>query len=228
MATTMKRSSLLNEQDDSSRSERLLRNMHKVFCHDLPNQMVALQSLLQLLNTEESDRLSGDGREYLRRLQNAARRAGEMVRFLKEMDRVSAFHCRADTIALSVMARELQGELKRLHPATEYVFEWHWHAPAVHGDSRVFLAAILELSAGLVSTQTKHCSVQATSQVKGDSIELAFRFAESAATQSGAATPRECMEIILAREWLALCGAVVDVTILNSAETAFRIVVPNR
>ena len=58
-------------------SDHLLRAMHKVFSHDLPNQMVVLQSLLHLLDQEESARLSDKGREYVRRLLNATKRGGE-------------------------------------------------------------------------------------------------------------------------------------------------------
>ena len=58
-------------------SDRLLRGMQKVCSHDLPNQIVVLQSLLQMLQLEEADRLSPDGRDYVRRLQKVTRRTAE-------------------------------------------------------------------------------------------------------------------------------------------------------
>src|SRR6266542_384953 len=73
MPTSPKRPSLARHDGEISlaKAERLLRSMHKVFSHDLPNQMVVLQSLLQLLRQEEAQNLTDDGREYVRRLQNA-------------------------------------------------------------------------------------------------------------------------------------------------------------
>jgi len=240
MPATMKDLSLNpNEVETSARrADRLLRDMHKVFSHDLPNQMIALQSLLQFLSQEESSRLSDEGKEYVRRLQNAARRASEMVRFLKEMSRLRTFTCRTESIPLATLARELQGELQRRHPEREFTFEWHWQAPAVVGDPRVFLQAILELCADLLPSYGKQCRVGATSQVKGEAIELAFNLDEPAASRGIADPPAhspiepraaaERMEIILASAWLALCGADVDVARKDGLDASFTIVVPNR
>ena len=99
------------------RSDRLLRSMQKVIRHDLPNQMVALVSLLQLLSAEETTRLSADGREYVRRLQNATVRASEMLRFLKQMEQLNSFVPRLEKISVPPLARELQGERRGLHRA---------------------------------------------------------------------------------------------------------------
>src|SRR6266446_5901695 len=75
--------------DGGSRAERLLAAMHKVFSHDLPNQLVVVQSLLSLLQLEDEANLSQDGKEHLARLRGAAGRAGLLVDFLKEMARLS-------------------------------------------------------------------------------------------------------------------------------------------
>ena len=48
--------------DAPTQAERLLKEMHAVCSHDLPNQMVALQGLLQLLSQEESANLGNEGR----------------------------------------------------------------------------------------------------------------------------------------------------------------------
>jgi light-regulated signal transduction histidine kinase (bacteriophytochrome) len=213
------------------RSDRLLLGMQKVFGHDLPNQMVVLQSLLQLMAEEESPRLSDDGREYVRRLQNATKRASDMVRFLKEMARLNALTPQSGTITLAALARELQGELQQLHSATRFEFDWHWIVPAILGDPRVYLQAILELCAGLLSPNSKRCRVSATSEQHGDAIELAFRLQEPKETAPPRCTMQtleQRMEIVLAREWLALCGAGVELNLPAGAGTCFSIVVPNR
>ena len=215
------------------RAERLLRNMDKVFSHDLPNEIVVVQSLLQFLSLEETERLSDNGREYVRRLQNATRRASDMVRFLKEMARVNAYACKMETVALVSLARELQGELQRLHPAREFVFAWQWETPALFGDARAFLHALIQLFAGLLSPQGLRCQVQAGARPLKGALELTFQFEETPAALDPpvSLSPRglgEKMEIILAREWLALCGADVNVTRNGAAGTSFAIAVPNR
>src|SRR5437667_10877292 len=113
------------------RSDRLLRGMHKVISHDLPNQIVAVRGLLQLLSLEEADRLTEVGREYVRRLHSAAGRAAELLRFLKEMERLHSFTVQQEMVPLSALARELQGELQRRHPGVEFDFAWQWEVPAV-------------------------------------------------------------------------------------------------
>ena len=199
--------------------------MHKVVHHDLPNQMVALHSLLQLLNDEESARLSAEGREYVRRLQNATKQSSEMVRFLKEIDRIHTISCKAETVKLSALARELQGEFVRLYPGTQFAFEWQWQVPALVGDVRVFLHATRELFAGLMQPPGKSCRVSASSAQRGEAVELAFRLEESPTpTRANPQKLEERMEIILAREWLALAGAELMLSV--GAESRFVVVVP--
>src|SRR5262249_17490878 len=112
MATSNRRLSPI-EAGSLAHSEEILRGMHKALAHDLPNQIVVWQGLLQLRDQDESARLGPDGREFLRRLHGAAGRTAALARFLKEMARVPALTCNTETIALDRLARELQGELQR-------------------------------------------------------------------------------------------------------------------
>ena len=238
MAATQGLSTTLTEADPGSpRADMLLRGMHKVFSHDLPNQMVALQSLLQLLSLEESGRLSDDGREYVRRLQSASRRAGEMVRFLKEMGRLNALVPKTETIELASMARELQGELQRLHPNREFDFEWNWSVTTIPGDLRAYLQAIVELTSSLLSSASKRCRFTADSSEKNMQVVVTFHVEGNAETTARARSvgphlqPQvvaERMDVILARAWLAVSDAALSVTALGPAEIAFSIIVPRR
>ena len=214
-------------------ADRLLRSMQKVCRHDLPNQLVVLQSLLKLLSLEESDCLSAEGREYLRRLQNATRQAGGLARFLKEMAGLNNRSPRLETIALAGLARELQGGLQHLYPARHFAFAWDWRVPAIIGDARLLVQAILELYAGLAHSERGECRLAATAQEHADIIELAFTIEELPADEPGLAQgkPRaldERLEIILAREWLALCGTGVEVMSAGAAEARFSLILPNR
>jgi light-regulated signal transduction histidine kinase (bacteriophytochrome) len=209
------------------RSDRLLRSMHRVFSHDLPNQMVALQSLLQLLSAEEADHLTKDGREYIRRLHSATQRACEQVRFLKEMGRINICTAKAESFALSTLARELQGEMQQKHPHTEFTFEWHWETPAVTGDGRSLRLALSELLHALMGPDAKQCHVSATSRSQADKIMLSFQLKERHVAWTARALDQR-MEIVLAREWLALSAASLEVTLPADGTARFLISIPNR
>jgi light-regulated signal transduction histidine kinase (bacteriophytochrome) len=216
------------------RSDRLLRGMHKVFSHDLPNQMVALQSLLQLLSADEAEHLGNEGQEYVRRLQSATLRACEQVRFLKEMGRINAVSAKAETITLRMVARELQGELQQKHASTEFAFEWQWHAPTVVGDPRTFALALSELFSVFVRPNSERCQVSAESRERGDRTELTFRLEECNVVKENRIpgwteqTVEQRMEIVLAREWLALSGARLEVLLPGDGTIHFVISIPNR
>ncbi len=206
--------------------------MHQVCSHDLPNQMVVLQSLLKLLSLEEAANLGDEGREFVRRLQNATRHASGMVRFLKEMASLKTRAARLEPIALAELARELQGGLQHLYPARQFAFAWDWQIAAIVGDRKLYVQAILELYAGLSHANGQQCRLAASAQEHADVIELAFHMQEHLRSDGPAATkPRaleERMEIILAREWLALCGAGIEVLSAEGAEARFALIVPNR
>jgi light-regulated signal transduction histidine kinase (bacteriophytochrome) len=208
------------------RSDRLLRGMHKVFSHDLPNQMVALQSLLQLLSADEAGHLTKEGQEYVRRLHSATLRACEQVRFLKEMGRINSCTPKAEAIGLTTLARELQGELQQKHAHTEFAFVWHWDAPSITGDVRTLRLALSELFAALLGPDAKRCHVSASAQSQADKTMLAFQLEERNAAWTEQALEQR-MEIVLAREWLALSAASLQVTLPADGTVRFLISFPN-
>jgi len=193
-------------------SERLLQAMQKTISHDLPNQIIVLQSLLQLLREEESDALGDEGREYVRRLIHATRRAGELARFLKELCRIQTLACKAESVSLAALSQELQGELQRIHADRHFEFDWRWSEKTIHGDSRVFLSALLELVAAATSPQSKRCLVSGTSELRDGAVMLLLRIDER--MPGKAAMPFEPidqrLEVTIACEWLHLCGATVS------------------
>ncbi|HZZ80859.1 MAG TPA: hypothetical protein VFE62_20320 [Gemmataceae bacterium] len=214
-------------------ADRWLKLMHKVCNHDLPNQLVVLQSLLKLMSLEETERLSEQGQEFLRRLQNASQHASSMVRFLKEMSGLATRAARSEPIALAELARELQGELQRRYPGRQFSFAWEWQTPKVTGDARIFAEALLEMYAGLTHADAQRSRVSATSRETADGVELTFCIEEQPAAPAppSAGKPRsleERLPIVLAREWLALCGAVIGPLSTGGADAHFSVTVPNR
>jgi signal transduction histidine kinase len=206
------------------RSERLLRGMHRVLSHDLPNQIVAVQGLLQLLSLEEASRLTSTGLEYVQRLHHAAGRTAEMVRFLKEMERLQSYVARRESVSLDTFARELQGELQRRYPKIEFEFAWQWNVPAVVGDSRVYLPALQELFIDQLDAAAVRCQISGNSRRRSDKIELAFSL--TPALPAASVEPR--MGTVLAGEWLGLLGATVEFAPPESGSSRFVILLPSR
>jgi light-regulated signal transduction histidine kinase (bacteriophytochrome) len=203
------------------RSDDLLRAMHKVCHHDLPNQIAVIQGLLHFLD-EESAPLSTEGREHLARLHSATGNAANLARFLREMVNLADFAPLAESVSLAALGRELQGELLRRHPERTFEFAWHWREPAVVGDARVLVQALVEMLAGLSTARA--CQVQASSERRGQAVEIAFRLDHRAAAKTQVLDQR--LEIVLARAWLALCNAQLDLTFPGPAETRFAVVMP--
>src|SRR5476651_939412 len=96
------------KEQDTNHADRLLRTMHPVLSHDLPNQLVTLQGLLQMLKLKEPPALDASGLETVDRLQRVARKTGEMARFLKELDRLGSYQCRLEKIQLANLIREVK------------------------------------------------------------------------------------------------------------------------
>lgn len=204
----------------------LLQAMHRVCSHDLPNQMVAVQSLLKLLSDEEAAHLGAEGREFLRRLQNATSQASRMARFLKEMTALPTRSVVEEPIALAELARELQAALQNLCPRKRFTFAWDFPIPAIAGDARLIGQAILELFAGLARTEADECRLSASSRAHADGIELTFQIEETPAghaTKAKPGTVQEKMEIVLAREWLALAGATLELPPPTGTSVPFRL-----
>ena len=217
-------------------AEGRLKLMHKVCNHDLPNQLVVLPSLLKLMDMEEAEHLSAQGREFVRRMQNASTHASSMVRFLKEMSGLGTRVARLEPIALAELARELQGELQHLYPMRGFTFAWDWQTPKIVGDARIFAQALIEMYSGLTHAGAESCRVSGRSHEAGDATELEFCIAEQpvapepslAAVAGKPRSPEDRMQIILAREWFALCGANIGPLSTGGAESRFNVTVVNR
>ncbi len=208
-------------EPDETRAARLLHGMQKVFSHDLPNQMVVLQSLLQLLQMEELDRLSPDGREYVERLGSAARKAGGMVRFLKEMGRLYSYQPQFEEVSLGALARELRAELNQLYPGRALEYAWDWKVPSVRADYRPFLQAVLELlQLRVEAAGSVVCQIQGCARERAPWVELDFQVVPAA----GRANLDQRLEVVLAREWLASGGA--ELTLDPNEAGRFTILVP--
>ncbi len=97
-------------KSNPSRPQKILSAMHTVVSHDLPNQMVAVISLLQLVALEERQNLSAEGQELLDRLLDASGRANGLVTYLKEMARLDRYRPGYEEVSLAVLGKEFEAE----------------------------------------------------------------------------------------------------------------------
>src|SRR5262249_2340538 len=80
--------------------------------HDLPNQILSLQSLINLMEMDEAERLDPAGREYLLRLRTVADKMAGMADFLRTMVRLMRHVSKPHEIVLADLFRELQAEAR--------------------------------------------------------------------------------------------------------------------
>lgn len=209
------------------RAVRLLRGMHRVVSHDLPNQLVALQSLLQLLHADEWDHLGPEGRAHLAQLVGAAERAGAQVRFLKEMARLQRCQPNVEEVALSSLSRELQGDLAEFSDGAPH-YAWDWQVKTIHADSRLLVQALRELLHVLLDSISASFRIEGASRWAGDDIELSFRVVaeEEAPRGRGSVTIDERPEVVLARERLAAWGARLRLPARVGESASFAVLIP--
>jgi hypothetical protein len=145
------------------RIQRRLQAVAKVLNHDFPNQLVAVQGLVQLL-LEEKDRLSDDGREYLRRLAGASTRALDMTQGLKTLARLATTLERPERITLRELAVETAAEIKKLSPGItiEYDFPMTVEVRANRRPLQQALVELVRLSSSLSGASTMYLGLDRT------------------------------------------------------------------
>jgi hypothetical protein len=182
--------------------------MHPVCSHHLPNQAVALESLLHLLAIDEGDRLSPQGQEYLQRLQSVAGKITGMTHFLREMVRLRRQPAQPAEIILGRFQNELKGELHRQAP--DHAFTWD-AAPAdtpLLADRRLLLigaTALVQAAAAALATTALHLGLTMAPAPEGTELRLSVT-PQGVATSgvSATTTVERRLEFALACASLAL------------------------
>ena len=91
--------------------------------HDLRTPLRSIHGFATLLQESEADRLSAEGRDFLRRIQDSSRRMGELINDLLAMARHSRAEIRPEWVDLSAMAHSVVAELERVEPARQVVWD---------------------------------------------------------------------------------------------------------
>ena len=90
--------------------------------HDLRTPLRSIHGFATLLQESESERLSDEGRDFLRRIQESSRRMGVLITDLLKMAQHSRADIRCEWVDLSAMAQQEVAELERTEPQRQV----HW------------------------------------------------------------------------------------------------------
>lgn len=84
--------------------------------HDLRTPLRSIHGFATLLQEAEADRLSEEGKDFLRRIQESSRRMGQLITDLLSMAQHSRAEIHHQVVDLSAMARSVVNELERDDP----------------------------------------------------------------------------------------------------------------
>lgn len=141
-----------------SSAERLLAALYTSCSHDLPNQILSLQSLIHLISMEEALGLNAEGLEYLARLKSVAERIAGLSDFQKAIVRLSRTTPRPRAIDLGEMFREFQAESRKVI-RTRLAWELHLASPPIWADHSLVYPSL----GGLIKAMVLQASSEAVS-----------------------------------------------------------------
>jgi light-regulated signal transduction histidine kinase (bacteriophytochrome) len=217
-----------------ARAQRLLEALHPVCSHDLPNQVVALQSLLQLFQWDEAAHLTPQGLEYFGRLQSIAGKTFALVQFLKEMARLSRHVPHWEKLVFANLVEELQAETRRVFPEEVCTWECRWQVESVTADRRLVYHGVMHLLRALLAGRRTAMTVRLESAPQEQQVFWTIEALPQGPTTSvspGAETASfdERLELALAQETLAASDiACRPAASAPAGGAAFHLLIPAR
>jgi hypothetical protein len=204
---------------------RWLAAVYPICSHDLPNHLVALHSLLHLVDLDCAGHLTEDGKEYVKRLHGVADKIGELSDFLKEMVRLTRMDPARERVPLAAIVRELKA---RAAADALPIVAWEVDGspePMV-GDARLLVLTLGGLLPLLLEAAGRGDSVAHLAVRRGEegvALELWLHRAGagvlSAAAQKGAA-------FALAASRVAVLGGDVQVLPAEQGRVGVALVLP--
>jgi hypothetical protein len=171
---------------------RLMELLRPTIHHDLPNMLVALQGLLQMLRQEEAGRLSPAGQEYLQRLSAIAQKLQGTVSALRHISKADNSTTPSERIALAELLREVVAACKQLLPRSHLVVHASLAITEVCAPPPSLQQALLE-AVRLLASQAGggewHCAVTARPRPEGVEITLGTWTAPSDETVKAGTPP---------------------------------------
>lgn len=236
----------LAEQAVAGQAQRLLEAMRPVCSHDLPNQVVALQSLLQLFLWDEAAQLSPQGREYFERLQSIAGKTMALAQHLKELARLQRYQPRGECLTFASVVDDLRAEMQRSDPDCRWTWQSRWRQETFRADRHLVQQALLQLLRGARAALAAPALIvdMATAGTAGEHIEWTIaalpgegpapaqapaQAAAPASERRGGDMNEQRLAWTLAQEYLAAAGIVCRADAAPApGAAAFTLIIPNR
>jgi len=226
--------------DPLSPTDQLLALLQKALGHELPNRLLAIQGLTRLLDMDEGERLSPDGKDYLARMAAAAQRAHAFSKALAEV--VRALRLPPANIAASVAdeVRHSIAEVRQWFPAQVIDCQLPETGPHVRVPGASLRQVVMHLVRNACqSAQTgRDLSVQVRAARAGQRVELSVQdtgcglapdrlqrlFEPFAGRRADAAG--DGLGLFLVRQLVESWGGALDVDSTPGQGSTFRIVLP--
>lgn len=225
-----------SNDDNAARAQRLLNAIHPVCSHDLPNQVVALQSLLQLFAWDEAEHLTAQGHEYFDRIVSIAGKTAIFAQHLKELIRLQRHQTLREKFSLAQFFDELRSEVQRGFPDQNWTWRCRMPIDSVELDRRLLHQGLMNLLQATVSGRggaAGSIDVETAARQPG---QLTCTMVVQTAAREGAAPERTEAAMIqerlawsLAQEYLAATDvACAPVDGQAAGMTSFVLEIPNR
>jgi PAS domain S-box-containing protein len=91
--------------------------------HDLRAPLRAMDGFSAILKSDYQDKLDQQAQHYLSRIQEASRRMGQLIEDLLNLSRITRREVKLDRVDLSLLARQIAGELRSQSPERQVEFE---------------------------------------------------------------------------------------------------------
>ncbi len=176
-------------------AERLLACFQKVINHDLPNHLVAVLGLLQLVQQEDQGGLSADGRRNVQRAADAARRALDRIQTLKDLGQLILQGEVGEKTNLHELARDLPAQIQPLFPGSK--IEYHFFQstpPAVVGRKSLVLALVQLVRLAASLTQNDPVALEIRCRPGKSGTEVCLGYCQNPGLAAVARPTREAVE----------------------------------
>ncbi len=205
-------------------ADRLLREMHKLCCHDLPNQIVVAQTLLQLFLDDETQRLDAEGVESLQRLTRLLAGAASMTRVLRELVKLADQESKPELLDWKLLARDWRAKIAERFAGRDISLQTFWDVPSARGVANAITGAILEFLSISIAEGTEPVIVKACTEQRADGVQLTCEVI--GACQGDSPPLKTRIEWLLIRNLVTQSGGVIETSEVKNASARFVVIMP--
>lgn len=214
-----------------ARATRILKTLGKIFQHDLPNQLVVFQGLVQLLELEEQDALTPQAREYIERMKSVSQRAIHLGKYVKEMSHLANSREVPEVIAVPSLAKEMRAHARHTHGDINFDWQGEWADVQIYASRVAVLRCLAELIAlTLVLAPCKAYRIALDSYTPDQTVRLHLALAPHGNPPPPFPTlPRvweSRLEFLFAAELLAGSGGTLQVRVTTTPGVIFDLDLP--